>query len=233
MRVLFNADDFGLTEGVTDGIIQAHTNGVVQSTTLMMNGLAKDYAVEKAKQFPSLRVGIHLVLTWGVPLSKEVPSLINAQGLFKYTSSFEEMDPPRLEDVEKEWRTQLNAFIATGIPLHHIDSHHHVHGWEALKNVVLTLAEEYCVPVRYVDSLKKHPTVLLSEVLWLNFYDNGISEDIFNSLQQFKGKTVEVMTHPAIVDDPLKAISSYQEKRAEELSILCALKIPEWVELME
>lgn len=65
MRIEINADDFGLTKGVTDGIIQAHQDGCVTSTTLMMNGLATDYAVEKALENPDLKVGIHLVLTWG------------------------------------------------------------------------------------------------------------------------------------------------------------------------
>lgn len=231
MKVLFNADDFGLTKGVTDGIIQAHTNGVVQSTTLMMNGLATDYAVAKAKKFPSLQVGIHLVLTYGKPLSDDVPTLLNEQGTFKYTNSFEQMGSPNIEDVEKEWRAQLDAFLATGLPLHHIDSHHHVHGWPVLKEVVLALSKDYDVPVRYTDSLKDYPTVLLTENLYLDFYGDGIHKDIFKSLELYKGNSVEVMTHPAFVDDDLRTVSSYLDAREEELALLCHLEIPDWVDL--
>ncbi|MBD7908221.1 chitin disaccharide deacetylase [Sporosarcina gallistercoris] len=231
MKVLFNADDFGLTKGVTDGIIQAHTNGVVQSTTLMMNGLATDYAVAKAKMLPSLQVGIHLVLTYGKPLSDDVPTLLNEQGSFKYTNTFKQMEPPNIEEVEKEWRTQLDAFLATGLPLHHIDSHHHVHGWPVLKEVVLALSKDYDVPVRYTDSLKDYPAVLLTENLYLDFYGDGIHKDVFKSLELYKGNSVEVMTHPAIVDDDLRTVSSYLDAREEELSLLCHLEIPDWVDL--
>jgi len=157
MKVLFNADDFGLTKGVTDGIIKAHTNGIVHSTTLMMNGKSLYYAVEQAKSHPTLQVGIHLVLTWGEPIRDDVSELMDENGLFKYKNTFREVKPPNVKHVEKEWRAQIEAFLATGLTLHHIDSHHHVHGWEPLKDVVIKLAKEYDVPVRYVDSLKDHP----------------------------------------------------------------------------
>ncbi|MDY0394179.1 chitin disaccharide deacetylase [Virgibacillus halophilus] len=232
MRVLFNADDFGLTRGVTDGIIQAHVDGLVSSATLMMNGKAVNYAVTQAKRHPSLDVGVHLVLTWGKPLSDDVAELLDNDGCFKFKNTYAEMPAPNTEQVEKEWRAQLEAFLATGLPLHHIDSHHHVHGWEPLKDVVVLLAKEYQVPVRYVDSLKDHPDICLTESLFLDFYDDGVREDIFKRLLQVKTSSVEVMTHPAIVDDALREVSSYTDKRQEELRLLTSLPIPAGVELM-
>lgn len=230
MKVLFNADDFGLTKGVTDGIMQAHLNGVIGSTTLMMNGWAVDYAVEKATEFPSLQVGIHLVLTWGRPIRDDVPTLVNKDGFFKYKNTFMEMETPDITAVEKEWRAQIEAFLKTGLPLHHIDSHHHIHGWMPLKNVVIKLAEEFGVRVRYVDSLKAYSDILLTEKLWLDFYGNGVNSRVFDELRRLDVQSVEVMTHPAIVDDDLRNVSTYLEKRAEELKILCSLDFPNWAE---
>lgn len=230
MKILFNADDFGLTKGVTDGIIKAHLEGIVNTTTLMMNGKAVDYAVDQAKQVPSLKVGIHLVLTWGKPLTEHVPDLIKPDGTFKLNHSFQNMDVPNLAEVENEWESQIQAFLKTGLSLHHIDSHHHVHGWEPLKEIVVKLAKKYSVPVRYVDSLKEYPEILLTEALWLNFYHDGVDDQIFEKLKNLKASSVEVMTHPAIIDDELMKISSYVEKRAEELNILCSLKVPDWVD---
>ncbi|ASK62405.1 chitooligosaccharide deacetylase [Virgibacillus phasianinus] len=224
MNVLFNADDFGLTKGVTDGIMQAHLNGVVGSTTLMMNGWAVDYAVEKAKEFPSLRVGIHLVLTWGRPICSDIPELVDTEGLFKYKNTFMEMDPPDVSAVEKEWRAQIEAFLKTGLPLHHIDSHHHIHGWAPLKDVVIKLAKEFGVRVRYVDSLKAYPDILLTEKLWLDFYESGVNAGILDELYKLDVQSVEVMTHPAVVDDDLQKVSTYLEERAQELKILCSLE---------
>ncbi|WP_042148116.1 chitin disaccharide deacetylase [Paucisalibacillus sp. EB02] len=232
MKVLFNADDFGLTKGVTDGIIQAHTKGVVGSTTLMVNGKAFEYAVGQARNYPSLKVGIHLVLTWGKPISNQVPNLLDANGNFKYKSNYLDMDFPNIEDVEKEWRAQIEAFLATGLKLDHIDSHHHVHGWEPLKEVVVKLAQEYNVPVRYVDSFSDYPNLLLTDTLYLDFYGKGIEENIFGNLQDLDVQSVEVMTHPAIIDDELRSVSSYTDKRVQELDILCSLEIPDWVEIL-
>jgi len=232
MNILFNADDFGLTKGVTDGIIHAHLHGAVGSTTLMMNGKATKYAIEQAKQHPSLAVGIHLVLTWGKPLSQQVPELIHEDGYFKFKNTYLTMKPPSLEQVHKEWSAQIEAFLETGLTLHHIDSHHHIHGWDPLKEVVLSLAETYRVPIRCVESLKDYPDLLLTELLWTDFYANGVNSDIFTQLASLKAASVEVMTHPAFIDDDLKAASSYHEKRKEELDILTNLVVPNWVHLL-
>lgn len=232
MKILFNADDFGLTKGVTDGIIKAHTDGVVDATTLMMNGLAYDYAVAQAKKHPTLKIGIHLVLTWGKPICREVPDLINQHGFFKFTSGFTTMCSPNIEQVENEWEAQIDRFLATGLPLHHIDSHHHIHGWYPLKEVVIKLAKKYNVPVRYVDSLKDHHELLLTEMLWIDFYDDGVTEHIFSELKELDVKSVEIMTHPAYIDDDLRKVSSYVEVRATELDILCSLKMPNWVKIL-
>ena len=224
MKVLFNADDFGLTKGITDGIIKAHIEGVINSTTLMMNGLAVDYAVAQAKENPSLNIGIHLVLTWGKPLANHVPDLVNANGTFKYNNTFTSMQAPNLLQVEQEWEAQIQAFLKTGLSLHH------VHGWEPLKDIVIKLAEKYHVPVRYVNSLNEYPEILLTEALWLDFYNEGVDGQIFEKLEGLPYASIEVMTHPAMIDEDLKKVSSYVEKRAEELAILCSVKVPSWVD---
>ncbi|WP_077328644.1 chitin disaccharide deacetylase [Virgibacillus siamensis] len=230
MKVLFNADDFGLTKGITDGIIKAHLDGAVNSTTMMMNGNAVNYAVQQAKKTPTLKTGIHLVLTWGKPISASVPGLIANDGNFKYNNTFADMEPPNPPEVEKEWRAQIEAFLKTGLTLHHIDSHHHVHGWLPLKETIRKLATEYGVPVRYTDTLQDDPDLLLTEKLWLEFYGAGVNDQIFEDLKYLEAKSVEVMTHPAFLDEELMSVSSYHQKRKEELDILCSLNIPDWVE---
>lgn len=228
MKVLFNADDYGLTKGITDGIIKSHVDGLVGSTTLMMNGLAVEYAVREAKSTPSLKVGIHLVLTWGRPLSLDVPDLINEDGFFKYRNTFSQSKAPNVEQIELEWRTQIEAFLKTGLALHHIDSHHHVHGWEPLKQIVIKLAKEYKVHVRKVDSLLDNQEILLSDELFLDFYGTGVNEDVFERLAKLESGSVEVMCHPGFVDDDLRNNSSYIDLREKELDILCRLERPKW-----
>ena len=68
-QLIVNADDFGLTSGVNRGIVEAHRDGVVSSTTLMASGSAFDDAVEAARMLPRLSVGCHVVLIDGTPVS--------------------------------------------------------------------------------------------------------------------------------------------------------------------
>ena len=72
--LILNADDFGMTRGVNQGIIRAHREGILTSTTLMANGPAFDDAVEQIAANPKLGVGCHLVLVGGkcVALREEI-----------------------------------------------------------------------------------------------------------------------------------------------------------------
>ena len=230
MKILLNADDYGLTKGVTDGIIQSHVNGIVQSATLMMNGLAASYAVEQARLYPSLQVGIHLVLTWGKPIAADSDSLTNEKGLFKFKNSDTTITEEDLQVVEKEWQSQIEAFQKTGLPLHHIDSHHHVHGWPDLKEVIIRLAKKYKVPVRFAESIKDESNILLTQALWTDFYADGVDGQLFNKLKDLPYESIEVMTHPALIDDELRTVSSYVNKRKTELELLCSMKMPDWAQ---
>ncbi|MCT4780698.1 MULTISPECIES: chitin disaccharide deacetylase [Exiguobacterium] len=226
MNIFINADDFGLTRGVTDGIIQAYQNGIVHATTLMMNGRAVPYAVQQAKRFPQLQVGIHLVLSYGRPLTTTT-TLTDASGQFRFTNQYMEQIPPSQEDVLTEWTAQIEAFLATGLPLHHLDSHHHIHGWEPLQEVVLELARRYGVPLRFAPTLAAHPDYLLTDTLYTGFYGEGIYRDLWEELRLLDSNSIEVMVHPAYVDADLRDVSSYTTQREEELALLTKLALPD------
>jgi len=61
-RLIVNADDFGLTRGVSEGIVYAHRNGIVTSTTILADAAAFDHGVDLLRDTPSLDLGVHLVL---------------------------------------------------------------------------------------------------------------------------------------------------------------------------
>ena len=44
-QLVVNADDFGFTPDVNEGIVEAHRHGILTATTLMANGAAFDDAV--------------------------------------------------------------------------------------------------------------------------------------------------------------------------------------------
>src|SRR5258705_13590408 len=114
-RLIINSDDYGRTPEISRGIREAHLRGVVTSTTCMMNipTTANDVAIA-LKETPNLGIGVHLVLTMGRPISspEAVPSIVDENGdFFKYTPLIEHLGSLNLDEVKKEWRSQIEAFI--------------------------------------------------------------------------------------------------------------------------
>src|SRR5207237_814650 len=76
-RLIVNADDFGLSDGVNRAISEAHAAGTVSSASLLVNAPGFADAVRRARAAPALGVGLHFNLTMGAPVSPAtaVPSL--------------------------------------------------------------------------------------------------------------------------------------------------------------
>jgi len=135
-RLIVNADDFGWTRGISDGILLAHRDGVVTSTSLMVNQPASDYALVCASQHPRLSVGIHLNLSDGAPVLQpgKVPSLVNGNGRFHPFAQLHrrllrwQVSP---SEMESEFRAQIQWMKKRGFAPVHADSHHHVHIYPA------------------------------------------------------------------------------------------------------
>jgi hopanoid biosynthesis associated protein HpnK len=148
-ELIINADDFGYTRGVNEGIIRAHRDGILTSATLMANGAAFDDAVERAKANPKLGVGCHLVLTGGhsVAPKQEIPSLADGKGRLPESLSAlvarVSVGSVRTEDIETELRAQLEKILRAGIELTHIDTHKHTHVHPRVMGAVGRVAREF------------------------------------------------------------------------------------------
>src|SRR5450432_1815770 len=83
-RVIFSADDFGLTPAVNEAVERAHRDGILDQASLMVAGAAAGDAVRRARAMPSLRVGLHLVVVEGPAVSprSEIPDLVDPNGQF-------------------------------------------------------------------------------------------------------------------------------------------------------
>lgn len=144
--LILNADDFGLTRGINEGIVQAHREGILTSTTLMANAPAFDDAVRHAKENPSLGVGIHLVLIDGQPVAppEEVASLVDDNGrLPQSLANFVARVTSRAirrEHIERELRSQIEKVRSAGINPTHVDSHKHTHAHPTVMNSVASVA---------------------------------------------------------------------------------------------
>jgi hopanoid biosynthesis associated protein HpnK len=151
-RIIINADDFGLCEGVNKAVAEAHSDGILTSATIMANMPAAGEAVEIAKQIPTLGVGVHLNLTEGRPISKEacVSRLLNADGQFTCSpiklSLLSLAGHKVREAVRTELAAQIQWIIDRGLKPTHLDSHKHIHSSPALFSIICQLARRFGIP---------------------------------------------------------------------------------------
>jgi hopanoid biosynthesis associated protein HpnK len=132
-RVIFSADDFGLSESVNEGIEQAHREGLLASASLMVAGPAAADAVRRAKTMPGLRVGLHVVVIEGQSIlpARAIPDLVDSHGQFSSDQLRLGLRYGFLPGVRHQLRAeitaQFGAFAATGLELDHADAHKHMH----------------------------------------------------------------------------------------------------------
>jgi len=145
--LIVNADDYGLTEAVSRGILRAHRDGIVTSTSIL--ALAPGFAnsVKWLADEAHLGAGVHLALVGEDPpmlTAAEVPTLVDGRGrlatnwkAFLARAATGRIDPA---DVARECRAQLEAVRCAGVEVTHLDTHQHLHLWPMVRDVVLDLA---------------------------------------------------------------------------------------------
>ncbi|MGL5870300.1 MAG: chitin disaccharide deacetylase [Clostridium chrysemydis] len=239
MKLIINADDFALTNKVTEGIIKSIKLGVVRDTTIMVNTDSFNESVRLSKENGILKMGIHLNLTCGKPLLKreEVKTICDESGNFFRKPKLIPKDINLLE-VEKEYRAQIKRFKESGLKLNHIDSHHHTYIFnDSLLDIVIKLALEEGVPIRCplnekLDYIRKKG-VKTPDYFEKSFYGDSLDGGhLIKRIEELKEKydVVEFMVHPAIVDEKLKEISSYSDPREKELEILTSKEVKNYID---
>ena len=226
--LIVNADDYGLSRGQNYGIIEACRNGLVTSTTAIMNATAIEHAAQLSRTMPELAVGMHFVLTLGTPLSA-MPGLTRNGKLGKWIWKLAEEDSLPLEEIAHELACQYQRFVDLfGQAPTHIDSHHHVHMIRQIFPIVAAFAKEKGVALRIdrcleaVDALNTEG-LRSSDGFASEFYGEAISEALFlaaldHSTAQGEG-SLEMMCHPAFVDNTIME-SAYCYPRLDELDVL-------------
>jgi predicted glycoside hydrolase/deacetylase ChbG (UPF0249 family) len=247
IRLIINADDFGRTCGISAGVRKAHLQGVVTSSTCMMNlPTVEADLILAMKECPRLGLGVHLNLTYGKPLlgSQKLSMIVDNDGRLPGLDGLLIRLPRlKMDQVEREWRAQIERFVTvTGKYPTHLDSHHHMSFFtRELFSLMLRLAGEYGSAIRFPlrdgaivsgipDELMDQAVVFIPELLRnipircpdsfiTTFYDEGISlEEMFSILDGLTDGTFEIMTHPGIVEAGLD--SSYSNQREKELVVL-------------
>ncbi|MBD2136924.1 hopanoid biosynthesis-associated protein HpnK [Anabaena sp. FACHB-1237] len=176
--LIINADDFGFSDSVNTAIVQAHTQGILTSTSLMVTGNAADNAISLAKNYPNLGVGLHLVLVCGksvLPPTK-IPHLVDFQGNFSddptQAGLHYQFNQNAQQELRLEIRAQLERFRDSGLQLSHVDGHLHLHVHPVILNILTELAPEF--NIKYIrlpseelsKNLKIDKSNLVNKMLW-------------------------------------------------------------------
>jgi chitin disaccharide deacetylase len=168
-QLIVTADDFGLTEKVNEGIIEAHRDGIVTTTSLMANGGAFEDAIGRARETPSLAIGVHLNLTQGPTISAKhfVPSLVDGDGQMKTTpialGKKIAIGKISLEQAELELRAQIEKILAAEVKITHLDGHKHIQLLPGIFEIVLKLAREFGIKAIRCAAEPGGPRRLLQE----------------------------------------------------------------------
>ncbi|MBU6492300.1 MAG: hopanoid biosynthesis-associated protein HpnK [Burkholderiales bacterium] len=147
--LIITADDFGLHERVNRAVERAHGQGVLTAASLMVGAPAAREAVSMARQMPSLRVGLHLVLADGAPTlpPAAIPDLVDTHGRFGDDMVRDGVRffflPAVRRQLALEIRAQFEAFAATGLPLDHVNTHKHFHLHPTVLSLIVKIGREY------------------------------------------------------------------------------------------
>ena len=151
-KLIVHGDDFGISERINDGILRAHCDGILTSSSIIANGEAFEHAAALARSTPSLDIGVHLTLIEEIPLldPAELPTLVKVDGKFhphamEFVSRYFS-GRINLQEVRRELEAQVQKVYAAGLVPSHFDSHQHVHILPGILKIVVELSQKYGIP---------------------------------------------------------------------------------------
>jgi hopanoid biosynthesis associated protein HpnK len=176
--LIVTADDFGLAPEVNAAVETAHSNGILTAASLMVGAPAAAAAVDLALRMPSLKVGLHIVLTDGYPVSpaSRLPNLVDRSGRLRSDMARASIrifvDPLVRRQVAYEIAAQFEAFLATGLQLDHVDCNKHWHLHPTISGLILDIGQRYGmtalrIPSEPVRVLKLIETQTSSRLSWV------------------------------------------------------------------
>ena len=219
MKLIINADDYGLSKSISDGIILGIREGYITSTSIMANMTWAEYAIQKALEYNIDCIGLHINLTVVKPILKN-DNLINNNGYFYYNK--EQIENPKLtyQDAYNEIMAQVNAisnYSDGKLKIDHLDTHHHLMDNPNIKQAIVDIAQKLNLTIRKCNNVQN---IKCPDFLYRNFTINNVSIDSIKQLiEKYKNNNVvvELMTHPGLIDEYTKTVTSYLNREKELL----------------
>jgi predicted glycoside hydrolase/deacetylase ChbG (UPF0249 family) len=210
--LIINADDLGISPEVNRGIFTAYEKGIVTDSSLLIQGPSAQEAIDIIKKDPAFRVGIHIdldpLLGWRSPGKERYPrrKLLTMMNEAEFASK-----------VKKEIQEQTKAFLDTGLIPSHIDTHHHVHGFPRIFEILLEVMNTDGIGVirfskKGYSLLEREGIPLTTETAqWMEkmlqerkiLYPHYLFDPLTSfSLKGLPGGVSELMVHPSFGGDP-------------------------------
>jgi predicted glycoside hydrolase/deacetylase ChbG (UPF0249 family) len=244
MQLVVTADDYGLTPGVSAGILEAARRGIVTSTSVLVLGQAFDATVGWLAD-DEVDVGIHLAAVGEDPpllSAAELPTLVDRHG--RLPASWRVLLPRLVagrvdvDDLRREFEAQLEAL---GLRPTHANTHQHLHLWPSVAEVVVDLAVRHGIGAVRVPSGGRVGIGPLARRLRRRVVDAGLrtteafeglrhagaqdAEELEASLRRLarhRPRTAELVVHPGTAVDPPRDRHPWGYRWADELDALCA-----------
>ena len=242
-KLVVNADDFGFTRDVNQGIIEAHRNGILTATTIMSDGAAFDDAVRLARENPTLDIGVHLVLVGQPPFPMTVAQLIRAVLLGRIR-------------IYEELSAQVRKVLDAGLQPSHLDTHKHTHLLPPVLDAVARISDEFKIPWvrrpfdfplqpggvswkkravsrafglvrrRFERVLTRHGCRSTDHFAGFQITGNFDAADVAELIRALPEGSTEFMCHPGICTAELRAARTrLKESREQELRALTAPEV--------
>ncbi|HMF44272.1 MAG TPA: ChbG/HpnK family deacetylase [Polyangia bacterium] len=196
IRLVVNADDFGMSAAISRGIVRAHREGIVTSASLLGNCADLEAARALLSEAPGLGVGVHLALVEGGPVADpaQVPSLLTPAGRFMSRGAefIAAWTKRKIDagDVEREFEAQVQRIRAAGIKIDHLDTHHHVGFLPVVGRTVEAIARRYDIGA--IRSEIESPTLS-----WVTDPRRGLKAGVLTGLNWLTRRQLGVRRHSA------------------------------------
>jgi predicted glycoside hydrolase/deacetylase ChbG (UPF0249 family) len=193
-QLVVNADDFGQSPGISRGILRAHLEGVVTSTSVLGNCADVPAVCALLADAPQLGVGVHLSLVGGSPVSDvgRVGSLTDAQGHFPrrpqdFFKSWAKGNV-KLPEIEAEFDAQVSRLKDAGLPIDHVNTHRHLGFLPAVGSAMENVARKHKIPG--IRSAVERPTLA-----WLTEPARGLEAGLLTGLAWLTRRRMGALRH--------------------------------------
>lgn len=218
-RLVINADDLGLSSEINSGILCGLKNNLISDTSVMVKAPYAEPAVSALKALGIRHAGVHINLDDNLgwkPGGIEIKTRHVLMGLLN--------NHEFLKKCAQEIREQIEIFLSFGLIPTHIDTHHHVHGFSSIFEILVDLIMEYQIPAlrfsRYGYMLPTREDIPFDDKSYAHMQEAIESRKLYFCVHYMEGAqkidaidpgTTELVVHPSL---------GGESWREEELEIL-------------